>query len=126
MEKFASKYRVMLERREFCMDTLANILVGVLQFLDNYSSGTLERLSRMPRGKRRMVARRRIDLYPGRPDLSDMARRVNAHWYVGTNYSRSDVQDILVYAGVAAGLTSGPIMLESRDDVDFPPLSSLL
>ncbi|MCE5972432.1 hypothetical protein LZA78_02870 [Sinirhodobacter sp. WL0062] len=117
MQNSNSKYVVRFQGDEICAETLADILVQVLQHLEAFKPGTLERLSHMSRGKRWIVARSQVHLYPDRPDLAHMARRVNKEWHVGTNYSARDVNAILSYASVAAGLGRERLYLQ-------PPLAS--
>lgn len=118
-------YSVRLRDKTLVAETLADILLAVLRRLEELAPGTLERLSQVSRRKRRMVARRRVDLYPGRPDLADMSRHVVNGWYVGTNCSLKDARAILTHASVAAGLPEC-LVLKSGRDAPLPPLTDLL
>jgi len=119
------RYSVSLRGKTLVAETLAEILVEALRRLESLAPGTLEKLSHLSRRKRRMVARRRVDLYPGRPDLADMSRHVVNGWYLGTNCSRSDAGAILAHASVAARLPEC-LVLKSTGDPALPPLTDLL
>lgn len=119
-----AKYRVRIEDQSVEADTLGALLVGVLRSLEKRNPGTLETLSTITRRKRRLVARRKTDLYPGNPHLADYALPVNETWYVGTNYSAADVEAILLHAAVASGLGRA-LALERRGSGKSPTLSDL-
>lgn len=55
-----------------------------------------------------------------------MARRIDAEWYVGTNYSLLDVNAIVAYAGVAAGVRVGMVVVEHPNARDVTPIETLL
>jgi hypothetical protein len=126
MESLTAKWCAVFLGKEICANSLPEILVDALRYLEGHSTGTLERLSRVTRRKRNMVSRSRSGLYPGWPDLADHARPVAPYWYVGTNYSRRDVERILRLAGRAAGSSFMFIELKGRDACELPPLLSLL
>lgn len=59
------------------------------QFLDRFAARKHGR-------KRRYIARDKSELYPGRPDLAqDCSLEIAPGWWMGTNYSRSNIQQIL-------------------------------
>lgn len=121
----SSKYCVRFREKSIEADTLGDVLVKSLRAVEAEVPGTLFTLSRMTRGKRRIVARRKEDLYPGSRHLSEYARRVNEHWFVGTNYSREDVKIILVHVSVSAGLKTA-LTLVKRGEPAPPTLEGLL
>jgi len=54
--------------------------------------------------KRRYLARDKRELYPGRPDLSEQhSVEVVPGWWLGTNYSRRNIQEIIDLALEVAG-----------------------
>jgi hypothetical protein len=65
----------------------------------------MTRLGAVRRGKRRYVAANRDDLYFNRPDLS--ARQMSNGWWIGTNYSRIELERMLRKACEIAGLQFG-------------------
>jgi len=73
------------------------VMTTVFQFLAKEDSGFLERFAARKHGKkRRYLARNKVELYPGRSDLvEDHSVEVMQGWWMGTNYSRRDIQKIL-------------------------------
>lgn len=62
-------------------------------------------VSRRHGRRRRYVARDRAELYPGRPDLSELyAVEFVPGWWLGTNYSRSSIAEIIQLACEVAGI----------------------
>lgn len=74
---------------------------GVLQevlkcFAERDSSFPMRFVARKHGRKRRYVAQERGDLYPGRPDLADLyAVEFIPGWWLGTNYSRRSIAEII-------------------------------
>ncbi len=61
-------------------------------------------ISRKHGRKRRYLAKEKIDLYPGRKDLVEQfSTEVAQGWWLGTNYSRKNIQDIINLALEVAG-----------------------
>lgn len=73
------------------------VMVKVFQLIANNDPGFLERFASRKHGKkRRYVAKDKMELYPGRPDLAEEhSVEVMPGWWMGTNYSRSNIQQIL-------------------------------
>jgi hypothetical protein len=73
------------------------VMVKVFQLISNDDPGFLERFASRKHGKkRRYIARDKMELYPGRPDLAEEhSVEVMPGWWMGTNYSRSNIQQIL-------------------------------
>ena len=69
----------------------------------------LERFAARKHGKkRRFVARDRADLYPGRPDLCEThAVELIPGWWVGTNYSKRSIGEIIELACEVVGVRFG-------------------
>jgi len=63
-------------------------------------AGFLEKFASRKHGKkRRYLAQDRKDLYPGRPDLAEAySVEITPGWWLGTNYSRKNIDDILSLA----------------------------
>ncbi|NIU02063.1 MAG: hypothetical protein GWN01_14475, partial [Nitrosopumilaceae archaeon] len=54
--------------------------------------------------KRRYLSSDKYELYPGRPDLADQhSIEIVSGWWLGTNYSRRNIQDIINLALEVAG-----------------------
>jgi len=73
------------------------VMTTVFQFFAKEDSGFLERFAARKHGKkRRYLAQNKTELYPGRPDLvEEHSVEVLRGWWMGTNYSRRDIQKIL-------------------------------
>ncbi len=73
------------------------VVTKVFQLLAKEDGGFLERFAARKHGKkRRYLAQNRNELYPGRPDLSEEhAMEIADGWWMGTNYSRRDLQKMI-------------------------------
>jgi len=73
------------------------VMVKVFRLLAKADKGFLERFASRKHGKkRRYIAQDKRELYPGRLDLSEEhSIEVVPGWWMGTNYSRSNIQQIL-------------------------------
>jgi len=73
------------------------VMVKVFQLLAEADPGFLDRFASRKHGKkRRYIARDRQELYPGRPDLvEEHSTEIVPGWWMGTNYSRRNIQQIL-------------------------------
>lgn len=84
------------------------VLIGVLSVLLKEDSTFLERFAARPKHgkKRRFIARSKGELYPERPDLGELhSYEIAPGWWVGTNYSRENIEKIIVMACEVAGIT---------------------
>lgn len=81
------------------------VMTKVFQLLGGEDSGFLERFAARRHGKkRRYLSRDRKELYPGRPDLAEQhSVEIAPGWWMGTNYSRRDIQKIINLACEVAG-----------------------
>lgn len=81
------------------------VMTRVFQFLAAEDKGFLERYAARKHGKkRRYLAKDKRELYPGREDLADQhSIEVVPGWWLGTNYSRRNIQDIIDLAIEVAG-----------------------
>ena len=97
-----------LRGREFQARSAIEVLITVLEQLSSSDQGFLERFAARPkRGRRRYVARNREELYPGRPDLSQHSHRLSSGWWVGKNYSKREIKQMLEMACEVTGLRFG-------------------
>jgi len=82
------------------------VMKMVFEFLESKDPGFLERFASIKHGrKRRYLARTPDKLYPGRPDLEVYSYEVRGGWWLGTNYSRADIQKIINLAKEVANPT---------------------
>jgi len=87
-------------------DVLANVFIK----LDERDPTFFERFANLPRhGRtRRYLARKREDLYPGRPDLArDHSYELKPGWWLGSNLSKNSIDRIIRMACEVAGIRYG-------------------
>ncbi|MEM2112281.1 MAG: hypothetical protein QXX08_10480 [Candidatus Bathyarchaeia archaeon] len=85
-------------------------MIRIFELLHQKDSSFLERYARLPKHgrKRRYLARNKMDLYPGRPDLCEQySEQIAGGWWVGTNYSRSTIRHAIELACEVAGIRFG-------------------
>lgn len=77
-----------------------DVMTTVFRALAEDDSQFLERFAARKHGKkRRYLSRSKSELYPGRPDLVESAAlEILPGWWIGTNYSRRDIQKIIELA----------------------------
>jgi hypothetical protein len=80
-------------------------MTKLFQLLSQEDNGFLDRFASRKHGKkRRYLSKDKRDLSPGRPDLVEQhSVEVVAGWWLGTNYSRRNIQDIIELALEVAG-----------------------
>jgi len=85
------------EGKPYQAGSAREVMVKVFQLLASADTGFLERFTSRKHGKkRRYIAQEKMDLYPGRPDLSEEhSVEIVPGWWMGTNYSRDNIQQIL-------------------------------
>ncbi len=94
-----------------------DILVNVLDELSKRDASFIRRLASRKHGRsRRYVARTREELYPGRPDLAEYSKQLSNGWWVGTNYSKSNISQIIQLACEVAGLRFGYDVITNLGD----------
>lgn len=81
------------------------VMTTIFQLLAEEDKTFLDRFATRKHGKkRRYLARDRRELYPGRPDLGEQhSVEIAPGWWIGTNYSRRNIQDIIDLAIEVAG-----------------------
>ena len=104
-------------RPEYCIgfsfkDTLykarsaKEVLVETLKLLAKSDPDFLNRFASRKHGRsRRYIAQAKNELYPGRPDLAVLSEEIYPGWWVGTNYSKQNIREILKLACEVAKLT---------------------
>jgi hypothetical protein len=87
-----------------------DVLIKLFEELSERDSTFLERFATLPKHgkKRRYLAMRREDLYPGRLDLArECSHRLSSGWWLGTNYSKRTIERIIRMACDVAGVRFG-------------------
>jgi excisionase family DNA binding protein len=101
----AHAVRVLFRGREVEMPSYSGAAVWIVEELAAEDAAFMTRLGAVRRGKRRYVAANRDDLYVNRPDLP--ARQMSNGWWIGTNYSRLELERMLRKACEISGLQFG-------------------
>jgi len=91
--------------KDFSAGSARQVMTKIFQLLAKEDSGFLERFASRKHGKkRRYLAKNKLDLYPGRPDLAEHhSVEVAPGWWLTTNYSRQSIQKIIDLALEVAG-----------------------
>jgi hypothetical protein len=89
------------------------VMLEVLRSFSKSDASFLDRFAARKHGrKRRYVARDRSELYPGRSDLCEAhAVELQPGWWMGTNYSKGSISDIINLACEVAGVRFGDLHL---------------
>ncbi len=95
--------------QELTAGTARDVMLKVFALLADDDPQFLERFAARKHGKkRRYLARNRSELYPDRPDLVEIAAvELKPGWWMGTNYSRRDIQKIIDLAKEVARPDAG-------------------
>lgn len=90
-------FSFVFEGKTYKAGSAREVMVRVFQLLAEADAGFLDRFASRKHGKkRRYIARDRQELYPGRPDLvEEHSIEIVPGWWMGTNYSRRNIQQIL-------------------------------
>ncbi len=90
---------------EYSAGSARDVMRQIFQLLAQEDVGFLDRFASRKHGKkRRYLARDKFELYPGRPDLAEQhSVEVISGWWLGTNYSRRNIQEIINLALEVAG-----------------------
>lgn len=87
-----------------------DVMVQVFELFTEQDSTFIERFAALPKHgrKRRYVAARPEELYPGRPDLAaDASYQLHSGWWLGTNASKAAIAKIIEMACDVAGVRFG-------------------
>lgn len=92
--------------RRHSANSARDVLLGVLRAFTEADASFLDRFVARKHGrKRRYVARTRSELYPDRPDLAEnYSVELLPGWWMGTNYSRRSIIEIIDLACEVAGV----------------------
>jgi len=98
-------FLLMHEGKTLPVKSAVETMIHFFKLLYELDKSIFERfVSRKHGRKRRYLAQDKAELYPGRPDLVDMfSAEVAPGWWLGTNYSRKNIQDIIDLALQVAG-----------------------
>lgn len=95
-----SQYSFAVLGQELTAGTALDVMLKIFGLLAEDDPQFLERFAARKHGKkRRYLAQDRSELYPDRPDLVEIAAvELQPGWWMGTNYSRRDIQKIIELA----------------------------
>lgn len=99
-----------LQGHNYVARNARDVMVQLFEELARRDSSFLERFVARPKHgkKRRFVARSQVELYPDRPDLGEEhSHKLSSGWWIGTNYSRENIEKIVRMACEVAGLNFG-------------------
>ena len=104
--KSIDKYSLTYKGKVYSAKSAREVMTTLFQVLAEEDKNFLERFASRKHGKkRRYLAKNKFDLYPGRPDLAENnSFEVSPGWWLGTNYSRRNIQDIIDMALEVADL----------------------
>lgn len=109
-EEKKKDYSFDLQGQNFKYRSSIDVLIQVVEKLSSQDEEFCERFVARPKHsrKRRYIARDKYDLYPGRRDLCENnSRQIKSGYWVGTNYNKSQIKQILEMACEVAGLKFG-------------------
>jgi predicted type IV restriction endonuclease len=99
-----------LDGQRYNEGSAIDTLMRVFEVLSARDPNFLERYAALPKHgrKRRYLSRKKLELYPGRPDLCEeySVSRFGG-WWIGTNYSRSTIRHAIELACQVARLQFG-------------------
>lgn len=107
-----------LQGREYSARSARDAMIKIFEELASRDSSFLERFASRPKHgkKRRFVARSKSELYPDRPDLAESdSHQLSSGWWIGTNYSRKNIEDIIKMGCEVAGLNYGTDLIVKFD-----------
>jgi predicted type IV restriction endonuclease len=103
--RIVDNFTFVFKGKEFPARSAREVMTKLFQLLSQEDKGFLDRFASRKHGKkRRYLAKDKRDLYPGRLDLAEQhSVEIVAGWWLGTNYSRRNIQDIIELALEVAG-----------------------
>lgn len=90
-------FSFVFEGKAYQARSAREVMEKVFKLLARADTEFLERFASRKHGKkRRYIAQDKMELYPGRPDLSEEhSIEIVPGWWMGTNYGRNNIQQIL-------------------------------
>lgn len=106
------QFRFVFKGKTYDAVSAREVMTRLFQFLAEEDESFLDRFASRKHGKkRRYLARDKRDLYPGRPDLCEQhSVEIVPGWWLGTNYSRRNIQEIINLAVEVAGRHLGSMI----------------
>lgn len=107
-----------LQGREYNARSARDAMIKIFEELARRDTSFLERFASRPKHgkKRRFLARSKAELYPDRPDLGDShSHQLSEGWWLGTNYSKKNIEDIIKMACEVGGLNYGSDLIVKFD-----------
>ena len=85
---------------QYSAKSAREVMSEIFRLFHQNDNSFLERFASRKHGKkRRYLAQNRSELYPGRPDLAEEhSIEVISGWWLGTNYSKRDIEKIITLA----------------------------
>jgi len=96
--RFGRSFGFELKGKEHSVDSARDVLIGVFEVVNTLDESIVARFASLPKHgrRRRFVAMTKDDLYPGRLDLCEKhSHQLSNGYWVGTNYSRTQIRQIL-------------------------------
>jgi len=100
-----NNYEFLFRGKTYKAKSARDVMIKVFQLLNKEDDSFMDRYAARKHGKkRRYISKNKYELYPDREDLADSASvEVVAGWWLGTNYSRTNIQQIIDLAKEVAG-----------------------
>lgn len=91
------KFTFVFKGKEYSARSAREVMTKIFQLISDEDNEFLDRFAARKHGKkRRYLAKDKYELYPDRPDLVERhSIEVVSGWWLGTNYSRRNIQDII-------------------------------
>jgi len=111
-----SIYYILAGKKTVCHNA-QEVLIGVIETLSSRDPDFLHRFASRKHGRRRRYASpNREELYPDRPDLIQYSKQLTSGWWVGTNYSKVNIRQIIELACEVANIKYGSeLQIELRE-----------
>ena len=100
-----SSFSFVYNGKEITAQSARDLMTKIFKLLQEEDSTFFERFASRKHGKkRRYLSQDKYELYPGRPDLAEQhSIEIAPGWWLGTNYSRKNIKDIINLALEVAG-----------------------
>jgi hypothetical protein len=103
-----SKNSFLCQGKVFSAHSAGEAMRDIFRSLAERDATFLDRFAAHKQGKKRnYIAQDQADLYPGRPDLRKRSLEIIPGWWIGTNYSKGDMEKIIRHAEEVAGSAVG-------------------
>ena len=98
-----------LNGQDYPGQSARDVMIQAFEELSRRDATFLERFAARPRHgrSRRYIARKRSELYPGRTDLEEYSHQLRSGWWIGTNYSKASIEQIIKMACEVVGIAFG-------------------